>query len=48
MTGADIEWSAVTLAGALVVGLMLGVWGTLRVARIILEYVKRRDDDRAD
>jgi hypothetical protein len=38
---ADVEVEALTLAGAFVIGMVLGGIGTIRVMRWVLEYARR-------
>ena len=42
MAGAD--WSTLTVPGAFVVGAVLGAVAVLRVGRIVVDYLRRRDD----
>ena len=41
MVGAD--WSTVTVAGAFVVGAVLGALAVLRVGKIVADYFRGRD-----
>lgn len=42
MMTAAVEWSALTLAGAFIVGAVLGTAATIRVCRIVMDYLKDR------
>jgi hypothetical protein len=38
------HWSNLTIAGAFVVGAVLGTAATIRIVRYVLEYVRREND----
>ena len=44
MVGA-VEWEAVTLAGAFVLGVIAGAIGAIRVMRAVMTYLRRRPDE---
>jgi uncharacterized membrane protein len=40
-----VEWSNLTVAGAFLVGAVLGTIGTIRILRYLLDYLRNERDD---
>lgn len=45
---AAVEWDAVTMAGAFIVGILAGALLTVRLTRVIADQWRRRVDRRDD